>query len=77
MTATSVWASFVTLCGKVSHWCIWFGKLIVALGIAYAAARMFSLGFFAIEGFRIPYPRVIAEPTQLIYLAGCVYLVTR
>lgn len=77
MTAASLKAQLLALAATVTTWCLWFGKLVVAIGIAYAAARIFSLGWFSIESIRIPYPRVTAEATQLIYLAGCLYLVTR
>ena len=33
----------------------------------------FSLGWLSLEGVRIPYPRVIAEPLQLLYLAAAVW----
>lgn len=77
MTAATLKASLLALAATITHWAIWFGKLVVAIGIAYAAARIFSLGWFSIESIRIPYPRVSAEAQQLVYLAGCIWLVTR
>lgn len=77
MTAASFKAAMMQLAATITTWCIWFGKLVVAIGIAYAAARIFSLGWFSIESIRIPYPKVTAEAQQLVYLAGCIWLVTR
>lgn len=77
MSVQSAWAAFVDFCGKVTTWCLWFGRLVVAIGIAYAAARIFALGQFNLNGVSLPVPRVNAEVTQLIYLAGCIYLVGR
>lgn len=77
MTAASFKAALFQLAATITHYCIWFGKLVVAIGIAYAAARIFSLGWFSIESIRIPYPKVTAEAQQIIYLAGCIWLVTR
>lgn len=75
MTAQSAWAAFVNVCNKIVHWCVWFGKLVVAIGIAYAAARLFAFGSFNLNGINIPIPRVTAELTQLAYLAGCIWLI--
>ena len=75
MTATSAWAAFVNFCNKVAHWCLWFGKLVVAIGIAYAAAKVFSFGNFNVNGINIPIPKVTAEATQLAYIAGCIWLI--
>jgi hypothetical protein len=46
---------------------------VLAIGLAYAASRMFSLGWISIDAVRIPIPRVTAEPLQLLYLAGAVW----
>lgn len=75
MNAATLKASILQIASVITTWCIWFGKLVVAIGIAYAAARIFSLGWFSIESIRIPYPKVTAEPLALIYLAGAIYLV--
>ena len=77
MTAATVKDALIKAAAFLTTWSLWFGKLVVALGIAYAAARIFSLGRFTIESIRIPYPKVTADAQQLIYLAGCIYLVTR
>ena len=77
MTAASFKAALLQLASQVTHWSLWFGKLVVAIGIAYAAARIFSLGWFRIESISIPYPKVTAEAQQLVYLAGCIWLITR
>ena len=77
MNATSAWNAFVAFCAKVSHWCLWFGKLVIAIGIAYAAARIFSFGNFNVNGITIPVPKVTADIQQLAWLAGCVYLISR
>lgn len=77
MTAASIKAALLQLASQITHWSLWFGKLVVAIGIAYAAARIFSLGWFRIESIAIPYPKVTAEAQQLAWLAGCVYLISR
>lgn len=76
-TASTIQAAFLKACAFVTKWSIWFGKLVVAIAIAYAAARIFSIGWLSIEGIRLPYPKVAADAQQLIYLAGCLYLITR
>ena len=77
MNAQTVKTTLLNVAATITTWCIWWGKLVVAIGIAYAATRVFSLGWLAIEGVRIPIPRVTAEPSQLAYLAGCIWLVSR
>ena len=77
MNAATLKASLLSIAASITTWSIWFGKLVVAIGIAYAAARIFSLGWFSIESIRIPYPRVTVEASQLVYLAGCIWLLTR
>jgi|CXWL01.1.fsa_nt_gi hypothetical protein len=67
--------AFVASANDVAKWCIWGAKVVVAIGCAYAAARYFNLGWTSIEGIRIPYPKVTAEPLQLLYLAGCLYAI--
>lgn len=75
MTAQSLKDMLLKFCAAVSHWCLWFGKLVVAIGIAYAAARIFAFGNFNVNGINIPIPSVKAEVTQLVYLAGCIWLI--
>jgi hypothetical protein len=70
-------AFLLAVAAAITHWCLFAGRLVVAIGIAYAAARMFSMGSFNLNGFNLPIPRVTAEPLQLAYLAGCIYLVSR
>lgn len=77
MTAASLKATLLQIAAFITTWSIWFGKLVVAIGIAYAAARVFSFGSFNVNGINIPIPRVTAEAQQLAWLAGCVYLITR
>lgn len=77
MTAKTAWDTFVNACNKVAHWCIWFGKLVIAIGIAYAAARMFQFGSFNLNGASIPVPKVQVDLLQLVYLAGAVYLISK
>ena len=67
--------SVVSVANDLSKWCLWGAKVVVAIGCAYAAARYFSLGWTSIESVKIPYPRVTAEPLQLLYLAGCLYAI--
>lgn len=76
-SAASAQAAFLKACAFVTKWSIWFGKLVVAIGIAYAAARIFSIGWLSIEGFRLPYPKVAADAQQLAWLAGTIWLITR
>lgn len=66
---------FVAAADDVSKWCLWGAKVIVAIGCVYVAARYFSLGWLPVESIRIPYPKVTAEPLQLLYLAGCLYAI--
>lgn len=73
MNAATLKASLLQLAGTVSHWCVWWAKLVIAIGLAYAASRMFSLGWMNIDAVRIPIPRVTAEPLQLLYLAGAIW----
>lgn len=75
--ATAVAKAALDACAFVSRWALWFGRLVVAIGIAYAAARIFSIGWLSIEGIRLPYPKVASEALNLLYLAGCIYLVTK
>mgnify|MGYP000001648400 CR=1 FL=1 len=77
MTAASLKATLLQIAAFVTTWCLWFGKLVVAIGIAYAAARVFSFGSFNVNGINIPIPKVTAEAQQLVYLAGCIWLITR
>jgi hypothetical protein len=77
MNAATVKQSIMAAASAITTWCLWWGKLVVAIGIAYAATRLFSLGWLSLEGFRIPIPRVTAEPIQLAYLAGCIWLISR
>lgn len=77
MTASSAFDTFKAFCDKVIYWCLWAGKLVIAIGIAYAAAKVFSFGNFNVNGINIPIPRVTADATQLVYLAGCIWLISR
>jgi len=73
MNAATIKASLLQIAATISHWCVWWAKLVLAIGLAYAASRMFSLGWISIDAVRIPIPRVTAEPLQLLYLAGAVW----
>ena len=73
MTAASFKAALLQIAATVSHWCVWWAKLVIAIGLAYAATRVFSLGWLSLEGVRIPYPRVTAEPLHLLYMAAAVW----
>jgi hypothetical protein len=73
--AKAAFDAFVAAVNDLSKWCIWGAKCVVAIGCAYVAARYFSLGWFSIESIRIPYPKVSAEPLQLLYLAGALYAI--
>ncbi|MEQ1718109.1 MAG: hypothetical protein ABL907_19380 [Hyphomicrobium sp.] len=75
MNAATLKASLLKLAADISYWCIWWAKLVICIGCAYVAARYFSLGWLSLEGIRIPYPRVSAEPLQLLYIAGCLYAI--
>lgn len=77
MTAATFKDALLKAAAFITTWCLWFGKLVVAMGIGYAAARVFSFGNFNVNGINLPIPRVSAEPIQLIYLAGCIWLITR
>ena len=77
MTAASLKTTLLLIASTITTWCLWWGKLVVAIGIAYAAARIFSFGSFNVNGFNIPTPKVTVEPIQLAYLAGCIWLVSR
>lgn len=61
------------VCAQITSWSLWWAKLVIAIGLAYAAARMFSLGWLSLEGIRIPVPRVTAEPLHLLYMAGAIW----
>lgn len=77
MTAASLKQTLMQIAAWITTWSLWFGRLVVAIGIAYAAARVFQFGNFNVNGINIPIPRVTVEPQQLVYLAGCVFLITR
>ena len=77
MTTATFKDALMKVAAFLTTWSLWFGKLVVALGIAYAAARVFSFGSFNVNGINIPIPKVTAEAQQLVYLAGCIWLVTR
>lgn len=77
MTAASLKQTLLQIAEVITFWCIWFGKFVVAIGIAYAASRVFSFGSFNVNGINIPVPKVTAEPQQLVYLAGCIWLLAR
>ena len=77
MNAQTVKATLLNVAATITTWCIWWGKLVVAIGIAYAASKLFGFGNFNINGLNIPIPRVTVEPSQLAYLAGCIWLVSR
>lgn len=38
MTVQSAWSTFVSVCETVTKWCLWSGRLVVAIGIAVAIA---------------------------------------
>ena len=73
MNATAAIQGFRVFMDKVVLWCLLIGKWVVAIGLAYAASRMFAIGWINIDAVRIPIPRVTAEPLQLLYLAGAVW----
>ncbi len=75
MNAATLKASLLKLAADISHWATWWTKLVICIGCAYVAAKYFSLGWFSIESFRIPYPKVSAEPLQLLYLAGALWAI--
>jgi hypothetical protein len=77
MTAASLKAAMLQLAATITFWCLWVAKFVVAIGIAYAAIKLFSLGTFNVNGVNIPIPRVTADVQQLVYLAGCIWLVSR
>jgi hypothetical protein len=74
MTAASLKQALLQIAATITTWCLWFGKLVIAIGIAYAAAKVFSFGSFNVNGVNIPIPRVTAEAQQLAWIAGCIWL---
>jgi hypothetical protein len=73
MNAASIKTTLLQIASTVQTWCIWWAKLVIAIGLAYAATKAFSLGWASIEGIRIPIPKVTAEPLQLLYMAAAVW----
>lgn len=73
MNAATIKQSLMSAAGTVTTWCVWWARLVIAIGLAYAATRMFSLGWLSLEGIRIPIPKVTAEPLTLLYMAGAIW----
>jgi len=73
MNAATAIQAFRAFMDKVVMWCVLITKWVICIGLAYAASRMFAIGWINIDAVRIPIPRVTAEPLQLLYLAGAVW----
>lgn len=77
MNAQTAKQTLLNIASAITFWCIWLGKLTIAIGIAYAAARVFQFGTFNVNGINLPIPKVTADVQQLAWLAGAIYLITR
>lgn len=68
---------FLSVCDFLLVWSVWLARFLIALGLAYAAAKALTFPTIPAFGFNIPYPKVTIDAVQLAYMAGVLWLLSK
>jgi hypothetical protein len=71
-------SSWAELFQQIVNWLVWSARIVLGIGICYAAWSMFFLENINLFGqnWKVM-PKVVSDPSKLIYLAACIWLYAR